>query len=102
MRVILGEAAHPHQPVQRAMGLIAVAGAELRQAQRQIAVAFEPVVVDLHMAGAIHGFQRIRALFIGMFLIDLGGEHVFALYLSQWPEASQSLRSTTCGVLISW
>jgi hypothetical protein len=27
--------------------------------------------------------------------------NMFSRYLSQWPEASQSLRSTTCGVLIS-
>ena len=39
VRVVLGEAAHAHQAVQHARALEAVDGAELREAQRQLAVA---------------------------------------------------------------
>ena len=39
VRVVLHEAAHAHQAVQRARGLVAVAGAELGEPQRQFAVA---------------------------------------------------------------
>jgi hypothetical protein len=79
MRVVLGEAAHAHQPVQRAMRLVAVAGAELGQPQRQVAVGFEPLVEDLHVAGAVHRLERIDPLLVGMFLVDLGDEHVLAV-----------------------
>ena len=40
--VVLGEAAHPHQAVQHARALEAVDGAELRVAERQLAVAAQP------------------------------------------------------------
>ena len=39
VRVVLGEAAHAHQPVQRARRLVAVHDAELGQAERQVAIA---------------------------------------------------------------
>ena len=79
MRVVLGEPAHAHQPMERAMCLVAVAGTELRKTQRQVAVGLQTLVEDLHMAGAVHGFERIGPLFVGMFLINLGDEHVFAV-----------------------
>ncbi len=33
------------------------------------------------MARAIHGFERVNALFLGMFFIHLGDEHVFAEFV---------------------
>ena len=41
MGVVLHKAAHPHDAVQRARRLIAVAGAELRHADRQFAIGFQ-------------------------------------------------------------
>jgi hypothetical protein len=79
MRVVLGEAAHAHEAVERAMGLVAVAGAELGQPQRQVAVGFQALVEDLHVAGAVHRLERIHPLLVGMFLVDLGDEHVLAV-----------------------
>src|SRR5690554_2502507 len=73
MGVVLGEGAHPHQAVQRAGGLVAVAAAELRQAQRQVPVALQPLVEHLHVAGAVHRLHRIVAL------LRLGGEHQVAV-----------------------
>ena len=70
MRVVLGEAAHAHQSVQRARGLVAVAGTELGQAQGQVAIALEPAVVDLHMRRTVHRLDRELALF------GAGDEHV--------------------------
>ncbi len=54
MRVVLGEAAHAHQAVHGAGRLVAVDDTEFRQAQRQIAVALQAMLEDLHMAGAVH------------------------------------------------
>ncbi len=41
MRVVLREAAHAHDAVQRARRLVAVARSELGHAQRQVAVALQ-------------------------------------------------------------
>src|SRR3546814_16200237 len=62
--------AHPHDAVQCAGRLVAMAGTELTVADRQIAVAVQRVVEDLHVAGAIHRLHRIGAL------LGLGEEHV--------------------------
>jgi hypothetical protein len=53
--VVLDEVAHPHQAVQGAGGLVAVAGAELGQAQGQVAVALQALVEDLDVAGQFMG-----------------------------------------------
>jgi hypothetical protein len=62
MRVILGEGAHPHQAVQRTRRLVAMHIAELGQPDRQVAVGFQPVLEDLHMAGAVHRLEREDAV----------------------------------------
>ena len=80
MRVVLGKAAHPHDAVQRARGFIAVAGSEFGHAQGQVAVAFQALVVDLHMSGAVHGLERIDAFLAGMFLVHFDDEHVFLVF----------------------
>jgi hypothetical protein len=72
--VILGEAAHPHQAVQRARRLIAVAGAELGHAQRQVAVGLLALIEDLHVARAVH---RLQAELLA--LDRLADEHIGAV-----------------------
>ena len=54
-------------------------GAELGKAQGQVAIRFQALIIDLNVARAVHGFQRVGALLVRMFLIDLGDEHVFAV-----------------------
>ena len=73
MRVVLREGPHPHDAVERARRLVAVAGAELGHAKRQVAVGFDPLPEDLDMAGAVHRLQRQRPV-----VLRLGGEHVLA------------------------
>ena len=58
MGVVLGEGPHPHDAVDGPRRLVAVAGAELRQAQRQIAIALQSLIEDQDMAGAVHRLQR--------------------------------------------
>jgi hypothetical protein len=65
VRVVLGEGAGPHQAVQRARRLVAMAGPELAIAQRQVAVRAHPLVEDLDMAGAAHRLQREGARAVG-------------------------------------
>ena len=60
--VVLGEAAHAHQAVQRSRGLVAVAGAELAVAQRQFAVAAHALVVDEDVSRAVHRLDRVVAV----------------------------------------
>ena len=69
--VVLGEGAHPHQAVQRAGRFVAVAGAHLGHADRQLAVATLAPVEDLDVAGAVHRLQRQ-----GLALHRLADEHV--------------------------
>ena len=54
MRVILCHLPHAHQPVQRAMRLIAVTAAELGHANGQVAIRFNALFENLHMGRAIH------------------------------------------------
>ncbi len=58
MGVVLGELAHPHQPVQRAVRLVAVAAAEFGHADRQFAIAGDALAEDQHMRRAIHRLDR--------------------------------------------
>jgi hypothetical protein len=54
MRVVLGEGAHPHDAMNRAGRLVAVDDAEFGDFHRQVAIGFEAVLEDLHVAGTIH------------------------------------------------
>ncbi len=74
VRVVLREGAHPHDAVQRARRLVAMDDAEFRNLQRQIAIALQPVLEDLHVAGAVHRLQREDAI-----VLRLGDEHVLAI-----------------------
>ena len=55
--VVLREAAHPHDPVQRAARLVAMALAELAVAHRQVAVAAQLRLEDQHVAGQFIGLS---------------------------------------------
>ena len=59
------------QAVQRAGRLVAMHAAELGDLHRQVAIALEAVLEDLHVARAVHRLQREDALVLG-----LGDEHV--------------------------
>ena len=69
--IVLHEAAHAHDAVERPRGLVANARAELGDAQRQIAVGAQALVENLDVARAVHGLDREGAL------LALGHEHVF-------------------------
>ena len=58
MRVVLGELAHPHDAVQRAVRLVAVAAAELGHADRQVAIAVDALLEDQDVRRAVHRLQR--------------------------------------------
>ena len=75
MRVVLREAAHAHDAVQRAGRLVAVARAELGHADRQIAIGLEALIEDLHVAGAVHRLDGQCLLLV----LDFGEEHVLAI-----------------------
>ena len=85
VRVVLRERAHPHQAVQRAGGLVAVHLAEFGEAHRQVAVAAQPVLEDLHVARAVHRLDGVDAV-LGLFVV-----YMFSPKVSQWPDSSQRL-----------
>src|SRR6218665_125700 len=73
MAIVLRESAHTHDPVQPPRGFIAVALAELAQAQRQVPIALDALLEDDDVARAIHRFEGVVALF------RFGHEHVLAV-----------------------
>ena len=78
MRVVLGEAAGAQKAVHHAAHLVAVHRAELEVAQRQVAVGVQLVLVDDHMARAVHRLHAVLGvarLLIGA-LVDLEEVHV--------------------------
>ena len=79
MRVVLGKAAHAHQAMHRARRLVAMHHAEFGEAQRQVAIALQAVLEDLHMAGAVHRLEREPALVLGLVAGRLRREHVLAV-----------------------
>jgi len=75
VRVVLDEGAQAHEAVQGARGFVAVAAAELRHPEREVAVALEPLLVDLHVPRAVHGLEGEHA---AARVLGLRDEHVFA------------------------
>jgi hypothetical protein len=71
MGVVLGEVPHPQQSMQRARRLVAMHLAELGNAQRQIAIALQPMLEDLHVTGTVHRLAAIDPL-----VRSLGDVHV--------------------------
>ena len=56
--IVLRELAHAHQPVKRAVRLVAVAAAVLVEADRQFAVAGDALLEDQDVPRAVHRLQR--------------------------------------------
>ena len=79
--VVLGEAAGAKQAVDHAGHLVAVHGAELEVAQRQVAVGVQLVLVDDHVARAVHGFHAVLgvARLLVSALVDLEEVHVLVV-----------------------
>jgi hypothetical protein len=73
MGIVLSKGAHPHEPVQRPRGLVAMDLAELRQPQRQLSIAAQPLAEHLNMSRAIHRLDRKRPI-----VRRLGQVHVLA------------------------
>ena len=70
MPVILREAPHAHEAVQRTGWLVAMTRAEFAVAQRQVAIAAEIRIEDQHVARAVHRLHGEVAL------LGLRREHV--------------------------
>src|SRR5271167_3211488 len=79
MRVVLGEGAHAHEPMQRSRRLVTAYSPEFGETQRQLAIRPQAVLEDLHMAGAVHGFQRVNAVVLGFGLLSGRAAHEHAL-----------------------
>ena len=78
MRVVLGEGANPHQPMQRAGRLIAMDHTEFGHAQRQFAIRPQAVLENLDVARAVHRLDGEDALVLGLVTRRFRHEHVFA------------------------
>ncbi len=59
MRIVLGEAAHAQEPMQRARALVAVDGAEFCQPQGQVAIRTLARPVDQDVARTVHRFDPV-------------------------------------------
>ena len=59
VRVVLSEAAHAEQAVQRAGQLVAVHQTQLAHAQRQVTVGMRLRLIHQHSAGAVHRLDRV-------------------------------------------
>ena len=100
VRVVLGHLPHAHQPVQRPVRLVAVAAAELRHPERQVAVGLRPLFEDLDVAGAVHRLQRHelglarehRRVLVGRPGISSGTTNMFSRNLPQCPDCTQRAR----------
>ncbi|MNO25723.1 hypothetical protein D3C76_155660 [compost metagenome] len=68
--VVLSERTYAHDAVQRTRWLVTVAGTELGQTHRQLAVALQALIEHLHVARAVHRLDGVVAVF------RLRGEHV--------------------------
>src|SRR5690606_24280369 len=73
VRIVLHEATHAHDAVQRTGRLVAVTGTELGQTQRQVAVGLQALIEDLHVTRAVHRLDGVVAVFRG------SGEHVLGV-----------------------
>ena len=73
MRIVLSEAAHAHDAVQRAGRLVTVTSTELGQTHWQLAIALQTLIEYLHVARAVHRLDRVVAA------LRLSGEHVFGV-----------------------
>ena len=73
--VVLREAAHAHQPVQRAGEFVAVDKPQFAGADGQVAITPHAALVDEYAAGAVHRLDG------EVLVVDLGGVHVFLIVI---------------------
>ena len=73
--VVLREAAHAHQTVQRAGQLVTVHQTQLAAAHGQVAVGPRLALVDQNAAGAVHGLDG------EVHVVDHGGVHVLLVVI---------------------
>ncbi len=72
--VVLGEAPHPHQPMQDTTSFVTVDCAQLRQTKGQFTVTARPGFVNHDVEGAIHGLDEV------LLAIDIHGRvHVLPI-----------------------
>ncbi|MNL17985.1 hypothetical protein D3C87_1391080 [compost metagenome] len=87
MRIVLRHLPHAHQPMQRAVSLVAVTATEFRHAQREIAVGLDALIEDLHMCRTVHRLegQKVadllehRLVILGIRHLVRHHEHVLAI-----------------------
>ena len=65
MGVVLGESAHPGQAVKLATLLVAVHGAKLCKAKRQVAVGARLRLINFAVVRAIHRLEQVLLAFFG-------------------------------------
>ena len=63
MAVVLSKVTNTHQAMQRSAGLVTVTAAELREADRQIAVRLHTLIKDLAVCRAVHRLDGVVTLF---------------------------------------
>ncbi len=79
VRVVLREAAHAQEPVQRARRLVAMHRAELGNAERQVAIRLQAVLENLDMARAVHRLDDVDPIaVVDLIARRLRHEHVLA------------------------
>ena len=79
VRVVLGEGAHPEQPMQDSLPLIARDEPELGQPQRQLSVGVAAGGEDEAGARAVHRLERVLALLPGASRSDGAVKNMFSL-----------------------
>ena len=90
VRVVLGEAAHAHEAVQHARALEAVDGAQLREAEGQLAVAVQLRLVDRDVERAVHRLQLV------LHALDLDGRVHVGLVVLGVPAGLPELDASRC------
>ncbi len=70
VRVVLSEATHAEQAVQRAFKLVTMNDAQFTHSQREFAIAVRFAAVHHDSAGAVHGLYAIH------FVVDNRGIHI--------------------------
>ncbi len=102
VRVVLSEAAGAQQAVHDAAHLVAVHGAELEVAQRQVAVGMQLALVQHHVARAVHGLHGVLGearILVGA-LVDV--EEVHVLFVEAVvAQVFHTSALYTCGVMTS-
>ena len=92
MRIVLHKTAHPHNTVQRTGRFIPRTGAELRNTQRQIAVALYSLFKDFNMPGTVHRFKRKHPFFA------FGDKHIFLVFFPVPRPKPETLRHNKGGI----